>query len=124
MWVSPRHPNPPRPAEPPAETGRRLGTFDRGDDGELRVCLQRYEGRPYISLRVWAKGWPVKGKGVSIRVREAAGLAAILADVVDQLGRDDVGGQRGPVDVGDRRRQAPPDRATTSTTSEPFDEFA
>ncbi len=54
MWVSPNHPNPPRPYSPPQESGQRLATFPRHGGEELRVNLAEYEGHPYVSLRVWA----------------------------------------------------------------------
>lgn len=85
MWVSPSHPNPPRRPEPPAENGRRLATFDRGQGVEMRATLTTYEGNPYISLRVWEADrdgawWPTR-RGCSVRISEAAELAAALADV-------------------------------------------
>ncbi len=41
---------------PPTEQGERLATFPRRPDAELRVCLAAYEGKPYVSLRVWRCG--------------------------------------------------------------------
>jgi hypothetical protein len=84
MWTAPGY-EPERP-QPPAETGRRLATFPRGDREELRVTLAEYKGRPYLALRVWAEGdgggwWPVRGKGVSVRISEAGKLAEALAAV-------------------------------------------
>ena len=54
MWVNPNHPPPERPT-PPAENGERLATFPRGDGSELRVNLSTYQGRPFVSLRVWER---------------------------------------------------------------------
>jgi hypothetical protein len=69
-----------------AEEGRRLATFPRDPTTELRVTLAEYQGHPYISLRVWERGrdgrwWPVKGKGCSVRIAEAEGLADALRKV-------------------------------------------
>lgn len=89
MWVSPNHPNPPKPSAPPRDTGQRLATFPRQDGEELRVSLAEYNGHPYVALRVWAVGqdgqsWPVRGKGVSVRLREVAGLADALATIAER----------------------------------------
>ena len=90
MWVSPNHPNPPRPYSPPQESGQRLATFPRHGGEELRVNLAEYEGHPYVSLRVWAPGpdgqlLPVKGKGLSVKLREVAGLAEVLGQLAADL---------------------------------------
>jgi hypothetical protein len=47
MWVSPNHPNPPRQAAAPQESGERVATFARHGGEELRVNLAEYEGHPY-----------------------------------------------------------------------------
>jgi len=61
--------------------------------------------------------WPVKGKGVSIRLREAGGLARVLAAVADQLDR-----QRPAVEQRPAARGLPaPQR--TQRYREDFDEF-
>jgi hypothetical protein len=96
MWVSPNHPNPPRRPDAPRENGERLATFARHGGEELRVSLAEFNGHPFISLRVWAPGpdgqlLPVRGKGVSVKLREVAGLAEALAAVAGQL--DQVGGE-------------------------------
>ena len=57
------------PATPP-DKGLVLAEVDRGAEGALVLAWAEYEGKPYLSLRVWRDGWPVKGKGVSIRLRE------------------------------------------------------
>ena len=110
MWVSPNHPNPPRPYSPPQETGQRIATFQRHAGEELRVNLAEYEGHPYVSLRVWAPGpdgqlLPIRGKGLSIKVREVAGLAEALGQLAADLDQQGQGqGTAPPVE----RRQ--PDR--------------
>lgn len=93
MWVSPRHPDYARltgtqpTAAPPEPSGEVLAAFRRtiatGPTQELRVSLDEFENHPYISIRVWQKGeggawWPVKGKGVSVRLSEATGVAEAL----------------------------------------------
>jgi hypothetical protein len=91
MWINPNHPNPPRQADAPRENGDRLVTFERHGGEELRVSLAEFNGHPFVSLRVWAPGqdgqlWPVRGKGISVKLREVAGLAEALAAVAGQLG--------------------------------------
>ena len=84
MWVSPNHPNPPRACQAPADDGEPLGSFPRGDGrDELRVTLKTYEGKPYVSIRVWSRDergqfWPVKNKGCSVRLPEVAGVCEAL----------------------------------------------
>src|SRR4051812_29226405 len=74
VWTKPGY-EPDRPT-PPAENGQRLISFPRGEGIELRVNLSEYQGRPYVSLRVWSRDqggnwWPEKGKGCSVRLTEA-----------------------------------------------------
>jgi hypothetical protein len=119
---------------PPVEQGERLATFprNRGDE-ELRVTLATYNGHAYVALRVWARGqdgefWPVRGKGCSVRLAEAGGLAEALAAVA--AAHRDQGGRRGsstwyqaPVGRQDRR---PSQRALPRPSAGParhFDEF-
>jgi hypothetical protein len=84
MYISPRHPNPPRPAAPPDDDGEVLAALPRGDGREeLRVTLKSYNGHPYVALRVWERNdrgefWPVKNKGCSVRLGEAAAVADAL----------------------------------------------
>jgi hypothetical protein len=51
-----------------------LAAVPRPDGTELRVSLQRFEGRPFLRVAPWHRGdggwWPVKGKGVTVKVRE------------------------------------------------------
>lgn len=102
MYVSPRHPNPPRAAAPPDDDGEVLAAIPRGDGREeLRVTLKTYNGHPYVALRVWERNgrgefWPVKNKGCSVRVSEAEAVAEALRSTAD--------GRRGP------GPQADPDR--------------
>jgi hypothetical protein len=92
MWISDRHPNPPKPAAPPTDNGRRLATLARGNDAELRVTLAQYQGRPYCAFRVWERGtdghlWPARNKGLSVRISELADVIAALRNceqLVDQ----------------------------------------
>ena len=56
---------------------------------ELRVVLDEYQGHPYVSVRLWQAGqdgafWPLKGKGVSIRLSECEGVAAALQEALDR----------------------------------------
>lgn len=75
-------------ATPPEETGRRLATIERpgrpDERSELRVTLAEFKGNLYLGVRVWQESrdgsgfWPVKGKGVSIRLSEAMAVADAL----------------------------------------------
>src|SRR5262245_38447258 len=83
MWRNPKYPAPEVPA-PPAETGERRATFERGPGAERRGNLDHYETRPYLAFRIWERNaegawWPTK-KGCTIRLRE-------VAELVDVLGR-------------------------------------
>ena len=104
MWINPkyadRYPAPASPA-PPQDDGEPLGTFRRGDREELRVVLKEFKGHPYISLRLWERDqggawWPTKGKGLSIRISEAQGVAEALASV----------GGSNPAERGAERRES------------------
>ncbi|MGO9813434.1 MAG: PC4/YdbC family ssDNA-binding protein [Isosphaeraceae bacterium] len=79
---------PPRQsATPPAENGRRVGTIERSATEEIRVNWSEYEGKPFISIRMWKRSddgawWPDK-RGIAIRVRELPALAAAIAEALD-----------------------------------------
>ena len=75
--------------QPPVERGERLATIPRGDSEELRVVWDEYEGKPYLSIRVWTKDvnggwWPDKTKGVTIRRRELAAFAEGFAGALER----------------------------------------
>ena len=70
--------------QPPEQTGTTLGAFKRNDNEELRASWSEYEGHPFLNLRVWSRDhqgqwWPVKGKGLNIKVRELRFLAEMLS---------------------------------------------
>jgi hypothetical protein len=122
MWVSPNHPNPPRQAAAPQEQGERVATFIRHGGEELRVSLAHYQGHPYLSLRVWAPGtdgqlWPVRGKGLSVKLREVAGLAEVLAAVAGRIGAGDRQDDRREGPPSTRRGSARPPFDATRATS-------
>ena len=89
MWTNPRYREltgrEARPA-PPVPTGKLLARFPRHGTGglaELRVVLDSFEGHEFIGLRVWQRDndgswWPMRGKGVSVRLSEAEGVAEAL----------------------------------------------
>jgi hypothetical protein len=138
MWISPNHPNPPRPPSAPRDDGQALGSFPRGDGrDELRVTLKTYEGRPYVSLRVWSRDdhgqwWPQKAKGVSVRLGEVSGVIGSLQGAVAAAGEIDRQAGRGraaePAPRADRgRRDRPPwdaDQLRGGKPAEGFDEFS
>jgi hypothetical protein len=89
MWTKPGYSPPAQTqASAPDEHGVRLLACPRtgrtGGEEEFRVHLSEFNGHKYVSCRVWARDsrtgdwWPVKGKGVSIRLGE-------LSDVADAL---------------------------------------
>jgi Transcriptional Coactivator p15 (PC4) len=131
VWVNPNHPDPPRQAAAPQESGQRVATFARHGGEELRVNLAEYQGHPYLSLRVWAPGtdgqlWPVRGKGLAVKLREVAGLAEVLARVAGRLEaserRDDRQEGPPPDPRGSARPPFEPTRAPSSNRPG-FDEF-
>ena len=70
----------------PVEQGQRLAAIKRGDD-ELRLSWVTYEGREFLSLRVWTKGgdgnlYPGKA-GVTVRAHELPDVADALAEALD-----------------------------------------
>ncbi len=87
----------PAQREAPRETGKRLATFPRrGGFGkpavEVRVVLDAYEGRPFISIRTWEQGsdgnyYPTP-KGVTIRTAELYETIRALCAGARELGVD------------------------------------
>jgi Transcriptional Coactivator p15 (PC4) len=68
----------------PTDDGVKLGTLSRGPDTELRIRAKEFKGHRFIDVREWSRTaadqdwWPVKGRGVTIKLRE-------LADVIRAL---------------------------------------
>lgn len=100
---------------PPEPTGEPICHFDR-DRGEkrLEVRLQEYEGHPFVSVRVWARGqdgalWPTKS-GLSIRMRELPELVQALQELAGQ--------GRGPAHGVAPRRQGGARRAEPAAQDE------
>lgn len=91
----------PRPDRPvrstaPEPRGTLLCAHPRqGPEGvpqELRVYLDAYEGRPFLSLRLWQRDvaggwWPLPGKGCSVRLGEAESVASALRRGLGLAGR-------------------------------------
>jgi hypothetical protein len=89
---------PPAPTrqEPPKENGKRLATIPRpgrngAPDEEIRVNWSSFEGKPFLQIRVWVRQgndwWPVKEKGLSVRVRELADFADGIAAALEEAER-------------------------------------
>jgi hypothetical protein len=91
MWVNPKYRDEqpaPAPAAPPEPSGLLLAAFARkspeGLQQELRIVLDTYQNRPYLAVRLWQRDrrtgswWPMKGKGVSIRLSEVEGAVEAL----------------------------------------------
>jgi hypothetical protein len=114
MWVNPKYAGPADPsrdqAPPPEPSGQLLASFDRPNrdraDEQLRVVLDQYEGHPFLSLRLWSRDdrsgawWPVRGKGISVRLKEAEGVARALMEAVKRM--EGQGGEQRP---GPRRQR-------------------
>ena len=71
----------------PEDTGVRLATFQR-PEGELRLSWNVYEDRPYLRFQLWSKSddgsfWPVKGSGLTIKVKELPDLAEGVQKALD-----------------------------------------
>jgi len=71
----------------PVDQGIRLATFPR-PEGELRLSWNVYEDRPYLRFQLWSKSddgsfWPVKGQGLTIKVKELADLAEGVSRALD-----------------------------------------
>ena len=114
MWRNPNHPAPEQ-SGPPEERGRRLAVFPRGQREELRVSLDTYEGHQFVRLQLWeVNGWPIRGKGCSIRLREVAELAEVLAGLASRLD-DDEPSQPSRSASPARQRGAEPTGARAST---------
>ena len=79
-------PSAPQPGscQPAPPESRRLATFPRGEAEELRLELTAYEGRPFVSMRVWSRGtdgeWHPTRRGISIRLHELDQVARVLGD--------------------------------------------
>lgn len=87
MWISPNHPNPPRPFAPPEDDGQQLAALPRGDGRtELRVVLKTYQGHPYVAIRLWERddrgGWWPTRRGIAIRMGECERVAEALRNAV------------------------------------------
>ena len=78
-----------------ADAGDVFVALPRDDGTELRVSLHWFDPAartgPWVRLAPWRDGWPVRGKGASIRLRELAAvtvaLGRILAAVEGDAGR-------------------------------------
>lgn len=73
----------------PVDTAERLATLERSENEEVRVSWAEYEGKPFLSIRLWTRGadgqwWPDKTKGITVRLRELATFADGLALALDK----------------------------------------
>lgn len=77
----------------PPDPGHVVADLARPDGSVLRVAVKRWRdpnnprdpGAPFVDVRVWSGGWPVKGKGVAVKARELAALAVALLDAAEAL---------------------------------------
>ena len=118
--------------EPPVDDGELLDALPRSDGFEaLRVSIKEYEGRPYVSLRVWVRDknsgamWPTR-RGVSVRVRELPRVIAALQKAAElATARQAAAGA--PAGTGSDRPSARPSWTEALSSARPtragFDEF-
>lgn len=62
-----------------------------GPPGELRVSLSEFKGHQYLSIRLFEAGrdgtlWPVKGKGISVRLHEGQAVADAIIEGIARSG--------------------------------------
>jgi hypothetical protein len=86
MWRNPRYPAP-GPATPPENAGELLLSLPRNNGDELRISLDEFHDRKFVSLRLWTRGsggelWP-SAKGVTVRLHEADRVVAAIEAAVD-----------------------------------------
>jgi hypothetical protein len=122
---------PRRTATPPSENGKRIGTIERSDTEQIRLNWSTFEGKPFLSVRMWRKSddgsfWPDPKRGISIRVRELSDLAAAIAEALDLAeegqARYHEGQTNRPVPAMPGRRVDPATLPPANGT-EDFDEF-
>jgi hypothetical protein len=72
------------PTNAPVDEGVKLATLARGADVELRIRAKAFKGHHFIDVREWSRRsaeqdwWPVKGRGVTIKLRELAEVITAL----------------------------------------------
>ena len=89
---------------PPEPSGELLVAIPRGEEEQLRVTLDSFEGHKFVSIRVWQLGqggwWPTK-KGCTVRVREIGQVINALGQAAKATGqgRQPRGTAKGPDNV-------------------------
>lgn len=80
----------PRPSQehPQPDRGEVFAEIPRRDGTVLVVSKRVYEGHPFVSIAPWRDGWPVKGKGVSVRLHEVSAVLAALVEIAERDARD------------------------------------
>jgi hypothetical protein len=115
-----------RQSRPPEENGQRLACIQRGPDEELRVHWSTYEGKPFLSIRIWTRDqqggwWPDGKRGVAIRVREMPDFAEALSEALELADRHVAQGGRQPARGGaPRNRGDSPDVSGRQAINEAF----
>jgi len=109
---------------PPGDSRQRLATLPRADGREeVRVCLDEFNGYPYIGIRAWFaddKGnWYPTKKGIWIRPRELAEVLKALKAGAAILGPAPAGGEKQKA----QRRRAAEIREVPVSSGTDFDEF-
>mgnify|MGYP000013376684 FL=1 len=68
------------------DRGEVLAEIPRRDGSTLLVSWRVYEGRPFVSIAPWRDGWPVKGKGCSVRLGELNAVLDALVKAAERAG--------------------------------------
>ena len=77
---------PERSGKAPAMKGILLGTLAH-KEGEIRIVWDEYEGRHFLSIRLWTSGddgsfWPSK-TGFTVKVRDLPSLGDAISQALD-----------------------------------------
>jgi hypothetical protein len=77
----------PTPDATPPDPGHVLAELPRHREGTaLRVAVKSYQGTAhYADLRLWRGGWPVTGKGISLRAAELPAVIDALLDAIEEI---------------------------------------
>src|ERR1700733_10144231 len=87
--TSPASPSPLADASP--GEGLRLATIPRNHREELRISIDRFQGRPFVSIRLWVlypDGRKPTKKGTSVRLSKLREVIAALSEADDLTAED------------------------------------
>src|SRR4051812_8314549 len=91
MYISPTHPNPPRPREAPEDDGELIVAIPRErENAELRIAIKKHLGHAFINVQQFNRDelgqwWPSPNRHVTIRRRELAEAIEALTRAAEML---------------------------------------